>query len=228
MVKPRSEIFKNVLLDLATREAEQYANLSEAPFSLSSQFDSKMNKLIKAQNHWSWPLIKNTKRKIVTTLLAAILLFTLSLGISAVRESVFSFFSDVYGKFTAFYTQESYSSNNAPTVIEKKYTLSWLSNNCTLKEKLDYGVSVNTIWVYEDNEIVFEQCVSSASNLILDNESETYSKYVIGNTEYYYVLKNKTYCFLWTNGDYSFMLTLPEDISWETTQTILASFVEIK
>lgn len=227
MEKPRNKIFKKVLLDLAKQEAEQCAGLSEPPFCLSNRFHSKMQRLVKAQDHWSWPLMKNTKRKIAAVFLVAALLFSLSLGISAVRERVFSFVSDVYKKFTVFYTQEIHSSNNGPTAIEQQYTLNWLSDHCTLKEKNDYGATINTVWEYGEDEIVFEQSISSAANLILDNEAAVYSEYVAKDVEYYYVLKHETYCFLWTNGAYSFMLTLPENLGWETTQNILNSFTEI-
>lgn len=228
MARPRNEIFKKAFLNLAIEETEYFAALPSAPFAPSAQFELKMGKLIKAQSHWSWAFIKNTKRKVASVLLAAVLLFTLSLGISAVREAVFTFFSDIHERFSSFYTQKPNSSKNGLTTVEKQYTLAWLEENCTQKEQLNFGVSVTTVWLYGEDEIRFEQSVSSGASLTLDNESEMYSKFVMGDTEYYYVLKNNAYCFLWNNGEYSFMLTLPGDMQLETCQDILSGFTEAK
>lgn len=228
MVKPQNEIFKTVLLDLATREVEQWDALPDAPFCLSEKFELKIKKLIKAQSHWTWSLVKSTKRKVTTALLVAMLLFVLSLGISAVRKPVFTFFFEVHEKTTTFYTKKIFSSKDDIATIEKEYTLEWVADRYELKERIDYGVAINTVWAYGEKEITFDQSVAAGGIWDIDNEVDVYSKFVKGNIEYHYILKCKTYCFFWTDGVYVFMLTLPEEIGLETCKIIVDSCVEVQ
>ncbi|MBQ8357752.1 MAG: DUF4367 domain-containing protein [Clostridia bacterium] len=221
MEKLRNDVVKQALRDLALKESAYYDSLEDPPFTLSETFEKKMDHLMRKQKSWTWPLIKTTKRKVITILVTTLLLFSLSLGITAVRESVFSFFVEMHEKFNTFFTQEEH--NQSSSTIKEKYVIKWLPENCKLENQTIRQTRISTTWSCGEQKISFYQLLNSSTKFAMDNEVDTYSKHSINDIETYYISKNGTQVFLWTKDDYSFRLQVPAELDWDTCVKIIES-----
>ena len=91
MKRIQAPAIKQALLTLAIGEVRAFEALSVGEPITSEALTKRIEKLTRAQRRFTWRFVKTAKRRFVTVLVAIILLFVLSLSITAVRETVFNF-----------------------------------------------------------------------------------------------------------------------------------------
>ena len=90
---------------LETAEAAYYEARMDSNYEFSPRFERTIQRLIRAERRPLYPLVKTPARKVAVVLAALLLVFTLSMSISAVRTSVIEFFINVYKCFFQFFTK---------------------------------------------------------------------------------------------------------------------------
>ena len=103
MKRIQAPAIKQALLTLAIGEVRAFEALSVGEPITSEALTKRIEKLTRAQRRFTWRFVKTAKRRFVTVLVAIILLFVLSLSITAVRETVFNFVTKTFLTHTDFY-----------------------------------------------------------------------------------------------------------------------------
>lgn len=99
----------NSELKNAFREAASYEfkdipqNESEIEFNFSDLFLRKMENLISSERKKIWHLTNTSLKRVVTLIAVISLLFISAMSVSAIREPIVNFFTEIYETFTQYF-----------------------------------------------------------------------------------------------------------------------------
>ena len=200
--------------DLAARASDRM--MEELPseeelsrqLSFSPAFEYRMERLLanpklaRAQQHRALRVLA-----IAATLV--ILLISALMSVSAVREAVFKFFTELYEKYiVAWYAPED-SSLTAPETIlefrEPKYIPPGYEINSVIKNEFFYQIS----HMDEDGHVLqYEQTILDSVQFALDIEAETEKEsFEINGTTGMYSIKQERVEVVWTDNEYAYRLS---------------------
>ena len=216
MKRKKSDTVRQVFYDLAIREAEYFDKVKTAPYTLSPSFDRQIQRLSRAQQRWTWQFVKTTKRKVATILIALLLLFSLTLSISAAREAIFSFFVRINEKFISFSVSNIISPDEEPNGIEEIYTFSYLPEGYQIKTYEQSPAYICSIWERNGKEIILEQTFAPSTDMALDGQPTFSDVLLINGSEIYYSYRYETHTFVWLKEHYSFFMHAQSDVELET------------
>ena len=188
MTGEQLDLLRRALQEAGTREVKYYESLSQTTYTPSARFEKHIQKLIRTQKTPIYPLIKSPTRKAVTVLVAVMLLFSLSLSVSAIREPVFSAFERITEKFTEIIFPRS-----AQDGVFTEYQAEWIPEQYELHLKKSTDRSHITEWRYLNFYICLDQMRSG--NFHLDTENAEIQKTTWGGKEVTYFQKYNNYQF---------------------------------
>ena len=203
--------FKKALFDVQTEESELYADNTD-PVSFSSAFERRMARLMRAQRQPYYPLVNTNVKKALLALAAAFLLLaTMVLSVSALREPVVQFFVEAYEKFSrVFFLQPQ--EEQFPAMLEVYYAPTWLPEGYQLDVGRTVDVIINRELTYVNksgDEIVFRQHTITSSMHRIDTEGEQSRPIIINGTEGLIYSNREIQNLVWNNGQYGFLLFGP-------------------
>ena len=189
---------------------ERVPDLSNIPDHVfSERFEKKMNKLIRREAAHPWAVRHTLAKNLIAAAIVILLLFTLCMSVSAIRNAIFNFFQQHFGTHDDVVFEIPEKSK-----IEEDYVITALPTNFSLREE-----EIDEIYIrrhYEDTEgnyITFSQEISLSNGISFDNE---HSKYKITEIDGRGVfisampINNSVTC-TWDQDNYVFLLVL----SWE-------------
>lgn len=203
---------------LETAEAAYYEARSESDYEFSPRFERNMERLIRAERRPLYPLVKTPARKVAVVLAALLLVFTLSMSISAVRTSVIDFFINVYETFSEFRFSEKTGTSSIQTVYEPAY----LPENYTLCKRAHLPSTYQMAWKSKNDTITLRQYIANTSLVINTEEADYIETELFGQTVYTAKAAD-TGLLLWETDDYAFLLSYPSDLPWEEIELIFSS-----
>mgnify|MGYP003309236791 CR=1 FL=1 len=103
MTNQQIKILKESLLLIEQQELETLKNLTTEKISPSPAYCKNMERLIQKEKSWRWSLVKTKKRRLLTIIIAALLIFSSIFSVSAIREPIIEYVKSVYEEFTHFF-----------------------------------------------------------------------------------------------------------------------------
>ena len=215
MTNEQKMLVKQALLQIGLCEVDRYSHLPLTQHVFSTRFNKKMQKLIRARNSSYYPLIKTPMRKLVTITVIILLISSLSLSVSAIREPIFSALERITAKFTEIVFPDT---NDTPFV---EYEVGWIPNAYTQTSTILTKKSVITEWKHLDSYINLEQ---TSNGTVQYNTEEAHIRHAEwGNKKITYYQKHNTYLFSWEENGYLFSLVCPTDLPWEDIVRMIES-----
>ena len=164
-----------------------------------------MQKLIKRRKKPYYKLINSFRKRVACVL--AIFLITSSvtiMSVEALRNTVANFFVEIYEKFTTVQSEEA---NDAPTIIEDIYEITYDLSGFSIDFENNNDYSRNISYVNGDISIDFQQYTKEMYDENINTENANLSTIHINDYEAIYFRDNHQYdCLIWDNGDYSMVL----------------------
>ena len=180
----------------------------------SVRYQKRMARLIRQQKHPFWKYFNTLGKRIAVISLVIALTLACSMSVSAVREPIVEFITNMYEKFVEIvFDQDDIA--KSPETIETVYTLGYIPEGYSLHEEVILDNRTSFVWVNNDFEqIIFTQYIL-AGNYSLDNENGDFEILHIADKKIAYMNKYGTKKIYWNTEDYAFSLMLPASFSEE-------------
>jgi len=175
----------------------------------SSQFENKMNKLIRLQRKPYYSMINTVGKKVALIIITIfIALTTTVLSVDALRNGIFNFFIDVYEKFSVIFTDKSFSNDNDQIKsIQTIYLPQYIPDGFMLTLEENHVIGLKYRYENPDkNFIVFEQLLISMKT-IMDTEDRQIEEINTDKFKGIFYLEKELNNLFWDNGEYCFKLS---------------------
>ena len=215
------EVLEEALRRCCSVYCDQYPRY-EGEIDLGNDYERHMNNLIKRSKN-PFSRYFNTASRCVAGIAAAILIvFSCSMTVSAVREPVIEFFTNIYEKFVEIFFEED-DIAKAPDTIETVYTLGFIPDGYEISQFIIDELTTDMTWQNQHGDmIVLSQGVLSGSNT-MDIEDTNYDIIEWNSKKIAYSEKFGIKHFFWNSVEYEFSLTVSSNISKEETLALIDS-----
>ncbi|MCL2299069.1 MAG: DUF4367 domain-containing protein [Firmicutes bacterium] len=208
---PENVLPEEFFYDLAARASDRM--MEELPseeelskrLSFSPGFEYRMERLLanpkpaRAQQH-------RTLRVLAIAAIIAILLASALMSVSAVREAVFKFFTEIYEKYIVAWYEPEDSALTAPEIILELRAPTYIPPGYAFadSEENEFFHQIS----YLDTEghlLLFEQTILDSIQYALDIEAENEQNlFGINGTQGMYRIKNEMLEMVWTDNEYAY------------------------
>lgn len=203
--------FEILLTDVIREYGANYIELPEGkynmPHEFSAGFEKKMQRLIRRERKFYFPLVKTPIRRAITvilTIIAALMATVISVG--ALREPFVRFITEIFGTHTNVQTLEY---ENAPMFIEALYEVTELPEGMELYEASEIGERMNfAVRKYRngDQYIYLKQYAKLSYNQSANTEEYEMIPIDMNGEEGFFVDFDDEYIIVWDNGEYIFYM----------------------
>ncbi len=199
----------DVFLENAIKNfGEDYIDFSEETIiqhTFSKRFERKMARLIRHQKSFYFPMIKTSTRRTVTIMVTAIIvLSTMVMSVSALREAFLRFITEVFDTHTKVQTIQD---DTAPESFEDIYAITNIPDGFEIVFQNDNIEGIpELITEYRNGQqrIIFSQFIKSQYRVSVNTEGYEVVRIDINGNEGFMVDMVDDYYFAWDNGDYIF------------------------
>ena len=200
-------LFENALTEFMCAEGEALMIENEViDHVFSPSFEKKMDKLIKRRRKPYFRMINTVGKRVACIALAVfIATATTVMSVDALRNAVFNFFSDLFGKGSAV---KVIIDDEHPKTIEEKYEITYDLSEYELIQEENYDEFITKIYVNGDKVIYYKQYTQEAFyGIVLNTENATVKETKINGYDATYYLDNQgQYQLMWDNGKYIFTI----------------------
>lgn len=222
MTKVEIDILKKALFIIGRDEVEAYKALPDEEVVFSKEFEDKVHTINKRRKSLFYKATKTVPRRVAIVLIAAVITFTMTMSISAIRTPILNFVIKTYDSFISIFVEKD-EEIKLPTSIEHMYMPKYLPDGFIELSSENYGFNAEAIWMNSASIIMLSQdIISEDSKIVIDNQDADYQT-MIDKNEIYYYSKNGFYTMYWSDGYYIFTLTCPEDINISEIEKIIGS-----
>lgn len=194
----------------------------EGEIHYSEDYLRDMEKLIKKSRNPIRKYFDTVGKRVAAAVIAAVALSGSMMSVSAVREPVVEFITNVYEKFVEIIFDEE-DIVKAPSTIEIVYTLGKIPEDYVFDNITIGKLTTCFTWCNKNGDkIFFSQNILDNSDL-LDNESSEYELLFHDNMKIAYTNKNGIRSFIWNTAEYTYMLYVPDDIYMDECYEIIES-----
>ena len=158
----KNKEFEMMLIDVIREYGANYIELPEGkydkPHEFSARFEKKMQRLIRKERQFYFPLVKTPIRRAVTVILTLIAVLTATvMSVGALREPFVHFIMEIFDTHTRV---QSLDYENVPMFIDTLYEITELPEGMELTESEgidEYAASVFQEYRNETGYIYFNQ-----------------------------------------------------------------------
>lgn len=188
---------------------ERVPDLSDIPDHVfSERFEKKMNKLIRREAAHPWAVSHTLARNLIAAVIVIILLFTLCMSVSAIRNAIFNFFQQHFEDHDKIVFEASETRDQ----IEQEYVIMNLPEGFSLNKEMKSNINITRIFGDKnENYIFFEQEISVSSISAIDNERSKYSSMEIDEHGVFVSTTIDKVILTWEEDGYVFLL----ELSWK-------------
>lgn len=189
---------------------EQMENLPEEDSAFegfSSEFEKKMQRLIKQQKHFYYAYINTIGKRVACIILViCISMFATVFSVKALREPFINFIVETYNKFTSIFIEEN--ANNMENIDFEVITPQFIPTDFIPSEpsKTENGYMC-TYTDSEGNYIIYTQDLYDRWQEIIDTENINYEKISINLFEAIYYENKGLNSIVFSNDYYTFNIT---------------------
>lgn len=219
MTNSQIEVLKIALLNVEREELRLLDSLPNENYKFSDEHKARMKRMVSKYEHSN----KTMPKRLSIILVAAILVITLIMSISAIRIPVVNFIVEIYENFISIFVDSD--DNNHTAKIQEIYTPQYVPEHYHKIKSFSDEYNLQTTWVHENNDkkIFMSQNALNTSQSFIDFENSDYTEHLINNQKIYYTLRNDIITIIWTNEEYLFMLSCPETLGLEEIEKIICS-----
>lgn len=177
------------------------------PHHFSRSFERRMQKLIRQAGiqvkHRRLPL-----RQLIAIIIAAVMVLSAAaMSVSAVRDVIIGFITEVYETFTGVRAEPS---EDAPETLEEIYEVTWVPEGYILSEANNSSKNQCELFVnHEFNSYIsFDQYLLSKYSANIDNENSEWNSIMIGGNHGAIIERADGYEIAWNNGKYVFEISI--------------------
>lgn len=166
--------------------------------------------------------IVKMKRRILISILAAVLAILTSCTIYVNRDKIAAFVEEFYHTYVA--VSHGDINEDVPTEILTAYQPAYIPEGYVLTDFHSNSARVRMQWTKDNGEkIIFTQAVMLGNLSGWDNERVEPKILTVNDTVVYYgeYNDNKAMVYMWNDGDYSYKLMVLEDLPIEEIQKII-------
>ncbi len=180
----------------------------DEPHEFSPRFEKKMQKLIRRERRFYFPLVKTPVRRLVTIVITVIVaLSVLTMSVGAFRNAFFHFLTEVFSTHTTVMSAETAST---PTDFRDVYEPVEIPDGYELVQKSD--PSMETAYLFlcytkDDRYIIFRQWLKSEYDIDINTEQNEAEPIEINGFEGFILIMGEDMIVTWDNGDYIFEAT---------------------
>ncbi len=223
MTKAEIDILKKALFIAGCEEVEAYNALPDEDVVFSKEFEEKVLAINKRRKSLFYKATKTVPRRIAVVLIAAVITFTMMMGISAIRTPIINFVVKVYDSFISIFVEEE-EDIKLPTSIEHMYLPTYLPEGYVKIISENYEFNAQTLWLKNIYTITLSQNIlSEDSKITINNEDIDYQIVSINGIDVHYYNDTGFCSIFWSNNGYLFTLTCPEDITISEIEKIIGS-----
>jgi hypothetical protein len=226
MTEQQKEIIKKALLTIERHELKMWKAVNCIDITPSPEYVKAMDKLLKKEQKMHRQFFKNKKRKLLTILIAALLIFSSIFSVSAIREPIIEYVKKVYETFTHFFLDEEIP--NTKSSIKTEYSVTWLPDEYIKNLDINQEAYIQHGWNKNEAYLIFTQHINGVDSIHLNTEQNAFSILEIGNQLYYYNNFDGNYFIIWTTDDYAFSLKCSESVGWDNILKILENIKPVK
>lgn len=188
----------------------------------SEDYLRDMEKLLKKSRNPIRRYFDTVGKRVVAAVIAAVALSGGMMSVSAVREPVVEFITNVYEKFVEIIFDEE-DIVKAPSTIETVYTLGIIPEGYVVNKHVIDSDSAYMSWINDNGEkLVFMQGILDGNNMI-DNEDSQFELICVDGIKIAYANKNGAKYYFWNTLDYKFTLFVSQTISHDTALELIES-----
>lgn len=172
--------------------------------TFTEKFESQMQKLIKSQKKPYYNMTNSVGKRFACVIVAIIVLFTMVMSVSAIREPFIKFIVETFDKYSAIYfaekpTQATQSFERIiPEYIPAGFEIT-TDNNYDIYSFIEYKNETGNIFT-------LQQRYCDENHMLIDTENVQPQKTLINNEEAIYYEKSDTKYLVFTRGEYGFIL----------------------
>ena len=211
MTDNQLKIIKRALIDADARDAAFYESLPEVNVTHSDEYNKRIEKLFSRGS----ARITYTPRRIVAIIIAAALIFALSVTAFAFRDSIKKFFFYIYDGYVVV-SSNNESADERPLNIDRPYVTSGIPEGYEKVVDTNVGTIAQQCWVSDTGAIVLQQTINVNSTSSTSNENGIVKEVRIGNRDTYMIHSQGSYTFHWEEAGYLFMLSASDTLSYDT------------
>ena len=216
MTDNQLKIIKRALIDADARDAAFYESLPEVNVTHSDEYNKRIEKLFSRGS----ARITYTPRRIVAIIIAAALIFALSVTAFAFRDSIKKFFFGIYENFV-YISSDGDSADPSPMEIEQLYTISGIPDGYEKILETKEKAIAQQCWASDTGAIILQQAISKNTNISSSNENGIVKEVRIGNRDTYMIYEEGSYTFHWEEAGYLFMLNASDTLSYDTVTALV-------
>ena len=199
------------------------------PHHFSRSFERRMQKLIRQAGiqvkHRRLPL-----RQLIAIIIAAVMVLSAAaMSVSAVRDVIIGFITEVYETFTGVRAEPS---EDAPETLEEIYEVTWVPEGFTLTSKYCDAKYRVTRFENQGKNIVLRQTIVSAYVENYDEEEAEMQAVVVGDSTGFEIQYSYEDIIVWNDEDYVmeliFMYTPTDSINENDRRKVAESVEKIE
>ena len=184
---------------------ERVPELGDIPDHVfSERFEKKMDRLIRKEAAHPWAVSHTLARNLIAAAVVVILLITLCMSVSAIRNAIFKFFREHFETYDVVYFE-----TDKREMIEQDYVITKLPEGFSLKKEEANLINISRTYENEKGEfIMLNQYHSLAYGNAIDNERSEYTEMEIDAHGVLIVTETDSIVLEWDEGGYVFSLVL--------------------
>lgn len=197
---------------------EDYIDFSEETIiqhTFSKRFERKMARLIRQQKSFYFPMIKTPMRRIVTIMVTAVIvLSTMVMSVSALREAFIRFITEIFDTHTKVQTIQD---DTAPESFKDIYAITNIPDGFEIvfqNDDITEAPALITEYRNGQQRIIFSQSIKSRYVVNVNTEGYEMTKVDINGNEGFIVDFADDIYIVWDNGDY--ILEIDSNIGKDT------------
>lgn len=204
---------------------ERVPDLSDIPDHVfSERFEKKMDRLIRKEAAHPWAVSHTLARNLIAAAIVIILLFSLCMSVSAIRNAIFKFFREHFETYDVVYFETP-----EREIIEQDYMITELPDGFVLKEETKSPISIVRLFENESGASIYlDQELSLMYGSEIDNERSEYISIEIDGHGVFVSTEVNNVMFFWEQNRYILFLCLNwENVSVEDAVKIFRSIQPI-
>ena len=196
--------------------------LANGAIQYSEDYLQEVDSILKKSRNPIRRCFNTVGKRVAAAVIVVAVLGGSMISISAVREPVVEFITNVYEKFVDIFFDEK-DIAKAPDTIGTVYTLGMIPNGYTIDQFFIDDCITDMIWKNENGDrLVLSQSILGGS-FLMDTEDANFEFLIWNNKKIAYNEKYEIKHFFWNTNEYEFMLTISSDISDEEALALIDS-----
>ena len=223
MTENQLAIIKKALVDVEEKEARLFDSLPKVDFQHSEEYERKIKKLLEGRRERAG----YTPRKIAAILIAATLIFALSITAFAFRESIKDFFIEIYEDYVNI-TAANPENEPLPTKIESFYTVYNIPDGFTKIADDESEIIAQQAWTSDTGMIALQQVLAKGAEISASNEDARFEETKLGDRELFWIKDERGFQVFFTEKGYIFTLIVSGEFSAKDVENMISSIAPKK